>query len=91
MTWESRNKRKGKNVAISGTQGEQSNLAEDKTNVSNRWERKFEGWMGMRSLQELKCQSNDFLLQWEAVGGFSFCLLSARKNKSQNITEAVWA
>lgn len=53
---------KARHVVISGAQQEQRGLAGDKTSTQNRWDRKFERWMGMRSLQKLKCQSNDFLL-----------------------------
>ena len=44
---------KARHAVISGAQQEQSGLAGDKTSIRNRWDRKFERWMGMRSLQKL--------------------------------------
>lgn len=79
---------KARHVLISGARQEQRGLAGDKTSIQNRWDRKFERWMATRSLQKLKCQSNDFLLHWEAAGQFSFCFLFSSKKKKmlQNIT-----
>ena len=54
---------KAKHAAISGTQEGQADLAGDKTSVRDRWEGKFERRMGMRSLWEQECQSNEFFLQ----------------------------
>lgn len=39
------------------------------------------GVMGKRSSQELKCQSNEFLLPWEETGGFSFSLFDFFQEK----------